>query len=232
MSDAFVFPGGKVDADDSGYEMAAVREAFEEAGVLLARPALDEERRAEWRGRLNRKEARFGELVREEHLELELGRLHLWSRWITPSVEPRRFDTRFYLAEVPPGQTPSFDDHETTEEAWVTPSEGLGRHAAGTLKLPPPQLRTLWELAPLASGGMAALVAEAGRRAPHVSPLMPRFAGDGGAMTLLFPWDPEYDARGTGEACSWPRGHALASGPSRVRLDGSAWRLESAPSGG
>jgi 8-oxo-dGTP pyrophosphatase MutT (NUDIX family) len=227
MSDTFVFPGGKVDADDASPEAAAIRELFEEAGVLLVRgPLPPSEARVEWRRRLNAGEVRFADVLREAGLEPDFGRLHAWSRWVTPSAEPRRFDARFYLAEMPPDQTTSYDDKETVEEAWIAPAEAIARHAAGAgFKLPPPQLRTLHELEQ-AGGTLAAIVAAADARAPHVLPVMPRFADLGdGRMALLLPWDPDYAGRGTGEASEWPAGHPLGVGPSRVLLDGMTWRL-------
>ena len=230
MSDTFVFPGGKVDADDASVEVAAIRELFEEAGVLLARATgafPDAARREAWRPRLNPGQARFAELLREEQLEPDFARLHAWARWVTPSMEPRRFDARFYLAEMPADQTTSYDQKETVEEAWVAPEEGIARHAeAKGFKVPPPQLRTLHELLQ-AGPSLAACVAAADARSPHVAPVMPRFADlGGGKMALLLPWDPEYSTRGTGEGVEWPAGHPLGVGPSRVLLEGMSWRLD------
>src|SRR5205823_13066364 len=125
----------------------AIRELFEEAGVLITRgPALTTDALAEWRRKLNANEATFAAMLQEERLEPDLARLHYWARWVTPSVEPKRFDARFYVAELPAGQTPSFDQKETVEEIWPTPAEAIARHASGALKLPPPQLRTLTEM--------------------------------------------------------------------------------------
>jgi 8-oxo-dGTP pyrophosphatase MutT (NUDIX family) len=228
MSDAFVFPGGKLDLDDAGPDVAAIRESFEEAGVLLATPELSPERRADWRARLNARTATFGELVAAESLTPSRDRLRAWARWVTPSVEPKRFDTRFFLAILPPGQVTSFDDKETTEEAWLTPAEALERHAAGTIKLPPPQVRTLHEMAPHAHT-LDALLAEADRRAPHIAPIMPRFTEIAGGMGLLLPWDPDYETRGQGEGTPWPAANPLGAGPSRFVLQGMSWRLEYAP---
>jgi 8-oxo-dGTP pyrophosphatase MutT (NUDIX family) len=228
MSDTFVFPGGKLDADDADLATAAIRELFEEAGVLLVRGALDPERRAAWRARLNAGEASFTRLLREERLEPDFARLHAWARWVTPSIEPKRFDAHFYLAEMPADQATSYDQKETVEEAWVAPAEAIARHldAASGFRLPPPQLRTLHELNE-AGASLGALVAAARARAPHVAPVMPRFADlGGGKMALLLPWDPDYGSRGTGEGVEWPAAHPLGVGPSRFMLEGMSWRLD------
>jgi 8-oxo-dGTP pyrophosphatase MutT (NUDIX family) len=241
MSDTFVFPGGKVDPEDRSPEEAAIRELFEEAGVLLVvgGTALEQEQLDRWRRELNAGAVRFRALLERERLEPDLSRLHPWARWVTPSVEPKRFDARFYLAELPPGQRTSYDSKETVEEAWVAPDEGITRHLAGGLKLPPPQLRTLHELAEALRaagdrvGAMAALADASRARAPYIAPLMPRFADLGqGTMGLLMPWDPEYATRGTGEAVEWPGGQPLGVGPSRFVLEGMSWRLEYAARAG
>lgn len=226
MSDAFVFPGGRIEPEDGGAGVAAIRELFEEAGVLLALgPALPAGRRAAWRAKLNAGEAMLSDLLREEGLEPDIGRLHYWARWITPAVEPKRFDATFYLAELPPGQTPSFDAQETVDEAWLTPAEALERHAATGFRLFPPQVRTLGELAGVA-GGIAGLVAAAAERRRHPWPIMPRFAQVGGTIALLLPWDSEYETVGVGEGITMPPGHFLATGKTRFVLDGMVWRME------
>lgn len=232
MSDTFVFPGGRREAADRSDEEAAIRELFEEAGVLLAYQniggsGLDEGRLRDWRRKLNTDAASFADMLAVEALEPDQARLHYWARWITPSVEPKRFDARFYLAELPPGQVPSFDQKETVEELWITPAEALARHAAGTLKLPPPQLRTFSEMLPYASAGYAPLRAAADARAAHPHPIMPRFAQFGDTVALLLPWDPEYETRGVGEATPMAAGHPLAVGDSRFLLEGMSWRLAS-----
>jgi 8-oxo-dGTP pyrophosphatase MutT (NUDIX family) len=227
MSDAFVFPGGRREPADRSDEEAAIRELFEEAGVLLTTEPIAQQ--DEWRRRLNADERSFADLLRDERREPDLARLHYWARWITPSVEPKRFDAAFYLAELPPGQTPSFDQKETVEELWITPAEALARQAAGTLKLPPPQLRTFVELAE--HGSFAALRRASEARRAHAHPVMPRFAQLGETVALLLPWDPEYQERGVGEGTPMPPGHFLATGDSRFLLEGMTWRLASAPTG-
>ncbi|MBI5477314.1 MAG: NUDIX domain-containing protein, partial [Deltaproteobacteria bacterium] len=107
---AFVFPGGRLDAADGSAEVAAIRELFEEAGVLLARPpvpaapapgAVPPAVIDAWRRRLLAGETTFAGLLQEAGLEPDVGRLHPWARFVTPSFEPKRFDARFFLAVVP-----------------------------------------------------------------------------------------------------------------------------------
>jgi 8-oxo-dGTP pyrophosphatase MutT (NUDIX family) len=228
MSDAFVFPGGKMDPEDGSREVAALRELFEEAGVLIVDGALDPERQAAWRRRLCAGETTFSALLHEEGLTPATGKLHPWAQWITPSVEPKRFDAQFYVAELPPGQTPSFDQKETVEEVWITPADAVARHETAGFRLPPPQLRTLFELIPFAEGGLSAILGEAHERRAHAHPILPRFAQEGPSMALLLPWDPEYD-KTPGDGISMPKGHYLGKGPSRFLLEGMTWKLGYAP---
>src|SRR5262249_54949913 len=117
MSNAYVFPGGRVDESDGSPEVAAIRELFEEAGVWLANPL--PEGLADERRRLNANETTFPEILARAGAAPDLSRLHWWARWVTPSAEPKRFDAQFFVAELPPGQTPSFDQKETVEELWI-----------------------------------------------------------------------------------------------------------------
>jgi 8-oxo-dGTP pyrophosphatase MutT (NUDIX family) len=220
MSNAFVFPGGRVDPDDGGPEVAAVRELFEEAGVLLTDRPLAAEVQAGWRRKLLAGAVGFRELLGIEGLEPDRSRLHAWSRWVTPSFEPKRFDAHFFLAELPPGQVPSFDAQETVEELWISPTEALARQAAGALRLPPPQVRTFHELE--ACGTIAAAVAAAAVRQRTPEALCPRLL-PADKLTLLLPWDPEY-ATAEGEGVPLGPDHPWASSPSRFMWDGSAWR--------
>ena len=187
-ADAWVFPGGRVDDGDragppiaSGpsdaeasralglpdgglaYWVAAARECFEEAGILLARHAetggwLDAS--TEWSAaRLNRHRrdvhtgvTTLGALLEAEGLVLDLSGLHYVSHWITPpGLTARRFDTRFFVAEVPPGQVASHDAAETVESVWMAPADALARGAAGEIHLLIPTIANLKTLARFSS---------------------------------------------------------------------------------
>lgn len=224
MGGAFVFPGGAADPDDGDLRVTAARELFEEAGVLLATTAVDAARVAELRARLLAG-AGFGGLLAEAGLALAPDTLAYFAHWITPSVEPKRFSARFFLAVLPDGQAPSFDAQETVDEIWLTPAAALAR--AQDLALPPPQVRSLAELAAAASIDEVFARAAAAAASPH--PILPRMAPTPGGFALLLPWDPEYETAGTGDAAPMPAGHPLAHGPSRFVLEDRTWKNVAAP---
>jgi hypothetical protein len=158
--------------------------------------------------------ADFAALLAEAGVTLALERLTYYAHWITPSAEPKRFSARFYVAALPAGQEPRFDDTETVDQAWRTPAAALAE--AGALALPPPQVRTLGELRGCAT--VADVVAAATARAACDHPIMPRLApAPGGGFALLLPWDPEYLTAGTGDSAPMPADHPLAVGPTRFR---------------
>jgi len=200
----YVFPGGKLEAADCdavwgaaldqpgadfalrlnephtpsaqarGLHLAALRELYEEAGVLLAAPAA----------------------------------LRPWSRWITPPnpvLGTARFDARFFLALLPPGQQAQPDQRETVEALWLAPRAALQRHWAHELELIAPQLMALAELARFESATAAWQQAQ-GRRAPCIEPVP--FA-DGALRGLCYPGDPCH-----------PLPERLLPGPTRLRVSG------------
>src|SRR5690606_863909 len=112
--------GGVADPGEDDPRLTAARELFEEAGVLLTKAPLDPDRLATGRKDLLAG-APLTDVLAALGAVLELDRLALLSRWITPSAEPRRYAARFYVAQLPAGQEPSFDDRETVDQAWVTP---------------------------------------------------------------------------------------------------------------
>lgn len=226
MSSAFVFPGGTADADESDLRITAARELFEEAGVLLATAPVPAATRDAWRAAGD--SLRLDQALASHQAAIDVGALHYYAHWITPSIEPKRFSAMFYLAVLPPDQTPSADNKETVDEIWVTPAEALAR--AGELRLPPPQLRTFLDMREVAEAGLDALLASCARRAEHSHAILPRMAPLGTSFALLLPWDPDYERTGTGDALPMPAGHPLAVGPSRFVLEDSTWKHLYAPS--
>ena len=190
-----------------GLHVAACRETFEEAGVLLA---CDAEGRpcdpARVEGLQTRREevtaepASFVRMLAEEDLFLDIRPLLYWSHWITPSVEPRRFDTRFFVVPVPAGQSAQADYSELTEHAWINPATAATALEHGELAVPPPTLLTLEDLRDCyaAHGNLETmLVAESRRATPAV---MPRIELRGDDYRVVMPWDPDY-SQVPGEGC-------------------------------
>jgi len=127
-----------------GYWIAGIRETFEEAGLLLAYTGdgvllrYDDANRARYEGyRHDVHEGRISllEICEREHLRLAVDDIHFVNRFVTPFGRPRRFDTRFFLAEAPPGQTGMHDEKETVDSIWITAADALERHAAKELDL-------------------------------------------------------------------------------------------------
>jgi glyoxylase-like metal-dependent hydrolase (beta-lactamase superfamily II)/8-oxo-dGTP pyrophosphatase MutT (NUDIX family) len=214
-----VFPGGVLDprdreahgrvhgADDAtlsarlglpegglDYAIAAVRETFEEVGLLIAREAdgrpVTPDRAqalAPWRDRLHRNEASVPTLCDVAGLTLDLSGLVYHSHWLTPPGSPKRFDTRFFITAAPQGQQAVPDLGEAVELMWLTPGEALSRERG--LKLLPVTEVTLRELSAFADTA-AALAASRARGA--VPCVMPRRALRGGRMTVVLPHELPY----------------------------------------
>jgi 8-oxo-dGTP pyrophosphatase MutT (NUDIX family) len=155
------------------------------------------------------------ELAEEAAVAIDPALLVPWSHWITPSAEPKRFAARFFVAELPLGAQPHQDGVETVDLVWLAPGDAQAR--AGELRLPPPQLRTCWELAQHAT--IDAVLAAARGRA--IVPILPRLRGSS-PVTLVLPWDAEYGAA-TGEAAPFAEPPAWAKGPSRFVMGAEGW---------
>ncbi len=197
----YVFPGGKVDeADgegDAGYVIAAIRECYEEAGVLLAtdatgtmvtdgHPALDH-RQAVYDGSVD-----LRALCGEHQLIPAVDDLVWVSHWITPVGESlRRFDTRFFVAVAPPGQTSRHDDNETIASAWVSPRDALRRQEQRELMM---MLPTIKSLEFLAAHNDTASAVTAARQLDRPTPIQPRMRRDvsGRIRGISLPDDPDY----------------------------------------
>ena len=205
MPGAHVFPGGKVDDDDASFDAdrfacAAIRETFEETGVLLARheSGLSMSARAPRDAVVARTTAGepFAHALKASGLVPDVDALVAIGWWITPELEPRRFDTRFFFALVPALQRHDAapDMQEVTEGAWFTPARALQAFAKGEIALAPPTLVTLEDLAPLSTEGVRSHAWP--RRA--IRPVITQ--GDDGSVVLALPGDPLHDVK---DPC-WP----------------------------
>jgi 8-oxo-dGTP pyrophosphatase MutT (NUDIX family) len=219
MGGAHVFPGGRVDETDrlddlvsladgvadaarrmtdigsdvaAAHYVAALRELFEEAGVLLAHPfaRIVIDRLTRHRRDLLSGATTFANVVRSEHLRLAFDALTYFAHWVTPEIETRRFDTRFFLARAPEGQTPVHDERETIHSEWLGPLEALERCRRGDISLPPPTWTTLSMLSRVGSMDEAF---EWARRKP-IPRVQPRFEQRGNTTLLFYPGDPMYPA--------------------------------------
>jgi 8-oxo-dGTP pyrophosphatase MutT (NUDIX family) len=228
MASAFVFPGGAAEEGEDA-RTAAVRELFEEAGVLLARDAGVQAETLEVPNQDHIRKRILGGVPAKDALRLagltwSTDALVPWAHWITPSVEKKRFSARFFVIELPAGQDPHFDQTETVDQIWITPAAALARSA--DLMLPPPQVRTCWELAQCAS--IEDVLAAGRARADEPHPIMPRLM-PGDRPALLLPWDPDYTSKGTGDAAPLTYTPAWARGPSRFVLEDQAWKHVDGP---
>lgn len=225
---AYVFPGGAVDeadrhedlerlcrglSDDGAsqrlgvdkgglaYWVAAIRECFEEAGVLLALRDGEEElisfaddgvneRFLGHRATVDSGDRRLVEVCEMEHLTLACDRIHYFSHWITPEGPPRRYDTRFFVAAAPAEQVPLHDDRETIANLWVRPADALDRHRRGELDMIFPTIRNLEAIARFERS--ADLLAAA-QQIGEVPAILPRIVRDGDGMRILLPGDEGYD---------------------------------------
>ena len=179
----WVFPGGRVD-DARGHLVAACRETLEEAGLLLAEPQPDPGELAAARRDLLAGSRGFAELLAALGVRLDTGRLRYWAWWMTPEAEPRRYDTRFFLAGLPADAAVAAHLAEAERERWLPPAA-----AAADWELPmlPPTRITLRELAGFDSAA-AALAAGIERPVERVLPVL-----DG--AELVMPWQERYPVR-------------------------------------
>ena len=228
---AYVFPGGKVDEADRSRDsaracagrddaqasdllgveagglsfwVAAARECFEEAGVLLAyqsgaerdRVPVDlaapgrRRRLAGLRAELNGRRVDFLELLAAEELLVAADRILYFSHWITPEGAPKRYDTRFFVAALPVGQVPVHDEHETVDTVWVRPADALERAAAREFDIIFPTMKNLQALARFSTSEELLEATLAIERVPTV---LPRVVADDRGVRILLPGDPGYD---------------------------------------
>jgi 8-oxo-dGTP pyrophosphatase MutT (NUDIX family) len=242
VAGAYVFPGGAVDdydrhsdlgpvcagrADGEASELlgipegglafwvAAVRECFEEAGVLLAydpsgavlslaRPEV-EARFVGHRRAIDTGSRSLVDVCVEEDLLLAVDRIHYFSHWITPLGAPRRYDTRFFVTAAPEEQVPLHDNRETIAGLWVRPADALDRYEEGELDLILPTIRNLEAIGRFDRS--QDLLAAAAAAIESVPAILPRVVSDGHGMRIVLPGDPAYEH--LGEGASLPPGSPL-----------------------
>ncbi len=200
MPNRYVFPGGKVEPGDGtdpldpmALRRAALRELWEEAGIVLAKPQkrvvevpaaeLHALRAALQQGTQSLQQALAGLALRPD-----LDALLPFAHWVTPQARTRRFDTHFFLARLPAGQQAACDQSETTGGLWLGPAEALARNQAGRVSLAPPQVRLLGELSQW--GSLEAAWHQAAMRSPR--PVRPKLWQGKDRRMVLLPWDPDY----------------------------------------
>ncbi|HKY92914.1 MAG TPA: hypothetical protein VJM11_17815 [Nevskiaceae bacterium] len=215
-SGALVFPGGKLangdrdprvaarctgveglSADQLALRVAAIREAFEECGVLLARPRpgsapLSAARLAQlgerYRTRLDRGEIGIAEMLETEDLELTCEALVPFAHWITPPVMPKRFDTWFYVASAPPEQAALHDGREAVDSVWLRPDEAVEQEKSGARTIVP---ATLLNVQKLGFSGSVDQALNAARTNPVVE-VLPKVERREGGVLLRIPAEAGY----------------------------------------
>lgn len=230
MAGMHLFPGGGLDAADASVEaaglcaglddaaasrilgvdrgglaywIAAIRESFEEAGVLLAYDArgsmmlLDRPdeiaRFSGHRRALNAGERELIALLRDEGLRPAVDQLVYFSRWITPEGAPRRYDTRFFVAQAPAAQEALHDNSELIGHAWMNPGAALDKFRSGELKMRTP---TVWTLEQFSAYASAQSLLAAMRAQRDIPAMLPRINKNG---ERLLPGDPGYEEAASAE---------------------------------
>jgi len=187
--------GGAMSAQDAvAHGVTAIRETFEEAGVLLCRPSDSGGEMLEelltWRMERGLPKGWLEDLVVSGGWQLEFSRLGRWAHWITPEAMPRRYEARFLVAFMPQGQECMPDQTETTDGIWASPEKALSENLKGGIPLSPPTLITLHQV--MDYEDLDALRREAETRS-WGDALLPRMVKLRSGAMILEPWDPFYD---------------------------------------
>jgi 8-oxo-dGTP pyrophosphatase MutT (NUDIX family) len=220
FGNAWAFPGGVVNASDArvhnscrgidpekldrmldapnaaNYYSAAIRELFEETGVLLGTAAASAAEIDAARDALNDGRLAWDEFVDSARVALECDRLHYLSYWITPAGLPKRFATRFFLARMPVSEVAHHCGRELIDCRWLTTSDALAEHREGRLSMIFPTVSTLEFLD--AFENSEAAIAEANRIAEEgIVPILPKAIDSGGKRVIVLPGDPRYASTAT-----------------------------------
>lgn len=174
---------------------AAVRETYEEAGVLLAGPAVDtvvgDVTGADWeadREALVARELSFAEFLDRRGLVLRSDLLGAWARWITPAFEPRRYDTWFFVAALPDGQRTRNASTEADRTVWIAPGEAADGYDRGELLMMPPTVSTLRTLRPYGTAAEALEAADS----QDLTPVLAQARLEGDELVLSWPGHDEF----------------------------------------
>ena len=219
----YVFPGGKLDPEDSdnglypccegmddaaasrqlgikdnglSFWIACIRECFEEVGVLLANPddsiMHDSEKLNKMRRKLNNKEITFKDICMSESLRLRAKNIVPCAHWITPAIEPKRFDTRFFLAKVNAKQLASHDGFELTESFWIKPADALVKFTNGEMNMILPTIKNIEKLAEFSSSEEAFNYFQ-GLGDNAIPPILPKFIKKDGEWIGFLPGEEGYE---------------------------------------
>ena len=266
VAGAYVFPGGSVDPEDSGpgvearclgltdagasrvvevdsgglaFWVAALRECFEEAGVLVAyrRPAAGDEpvlldtsapddtaRFAAYRDGVNAGTTGLLEVCEAEGLLLAVDSVRYVAHWITPELAPRRYDTRFFVTAAPPGQVAHHDDGETIATIWVRPDDALARFGAGEIELLPPTIACLRSIRPFRTTAEAMAWAST---VTDIVTILPIVLFEDGQVLILRPGDEGYEEALAAKEASRPR--SPDEWADDMRAARAAWAPRQAP---
>src|SRR5437868_857037 len=153
----------------------------------------------EHRARIVEHPAAFIELLTREELRPNIAQLMYWAHWVTPSLMPRRFDTRFFIVPAPLLQPVIPDSHETVETAWLRPAQLIEASQRGEMPLSHPTLYNLYELEAALQRHQSLSALLAGENSRPIVPVMPKMLRDSRSTTILLPWNSEY-AQAPGEA--------------------------------
>tara|TARA_B100000767_G_scaffold262954_1_gene276177 strand:+ start:2580 stop:3374 length:795 start_codon:yes stop_codon:yes gene_type:complete len=224
----FVFPGGKIDEDDTkkeiadlceeindeeasiklglesgglAYWVACIRECFEEVGILLAKKrsgedldldGIEKEKYKAYRELLLKNEINLYEICQKEDLILTPGNIAPFSHWITPEIEERRFDTRFFIAYLPKNQTEEHDGNELTHSVWINPKAALEKAYKGDMQMIMPTIKNLHQCENYNSGSQ---LLEDYKKMTNKDfpPILPKFFKKEGRWFGLLPDDPDYE---------------------------------------
>ncbi len=262
MGGNYVYPGGRIDPEDHNLEIcshtrgvspedaghilaaglspeeslacwtSAIRELFEEAGIILGchrdggllslRDSEEKKRYDRYRKEVQEGSMTLCQVAQREEILIALDQVHYYARWITPEARPQRFDTYFFIARHPDGQEATPDQKETTVGVWMTPGQALNENLTGQIALSPPTLRTIEDL----SAYRALDDVFGSLKSRVIRPILPYLTKVSDETVILFPWDPEYERFKVGDIPK-PVEHGNPTGPThhstRVVLRNGRW---------